>query len=360
MKIICTVTTDLNFDQRMARICQSLHEFGHEVELVGREKRNSLPLEDKAYKQTRIKCDFEKGKLFYLEYNWKLFKYLLSQQADVICSCDLDTILPGVFKKKLHKSKLVYDAHEYFTEMEEVVHRPLVKRIWKWVESFSVPKTDMAYTVSKSYANLFEKAYGRSFAVIRNVTKLNTSAEPRTDEEEYILYQGAVNHGRGLTELVRCMPFIDSKLIICGEGDVYKDLQDLCNSLGLQDKVEFTGYLKPDALRKYTLTAKIGITLFTNDGLSNRYSLANRFFDYLHAGVPQLAMNYPEYKDFNEDFEVATLIDEVNEKAITSALNHLLKNSTHYDRLRKNAMEAREKHNWQQDELVLKELYARL
>lgn len=358
MKIVCTVTTDLSFDQRMARICESLHSFGYEVELLGRQKRSSKELQEKPYKQTRLKCFFEKGKLFYLEYNLRLFFYLLKSKTEVVCSCDLDTILPGYLKKKLHRTKFVYDAHEYFTEMEEVVRRPMVKAIWKSIEALTIPATDLRYTVSHGYASLFEKEYALSFAVIRNVTVFNkaTSMKPPT-EKPYILYQGAVNHGRGLTQLLKCMPFIDCKLVICGEGDVYFDLIELSKSLGLENKVQFTGYLVPHELRAYTLNAHIGITLFTDDGLSNRMSLANRFFDYLHAGVPQLAMNYPEYKSFNEEFEVASLIDTVNEKAITSALNHLLKNASHYNRLKENAFEARKVHNWQADEQDLKLLY---
>jgi len=359
MKIICTVTTDLSYDQRMARICSSLSSFGYEVELVGREKQDSATLKNKPYKQTRIKCHFEKGKLFYLEYNLRLIIYLLKAKADVVCSCDLDTILAGVFKKSLHRTKLVYDAHEYFTEMEEVVQRPLVKRIWKILERFSIPRTDLRYTVSHGYAQLFENEYKMQFGVVRNVTMLNSKVEEKI-EGQYILYQGAVNHGRGLKELIRSMPMIDSKLIICGKGDVYDDLIKLTRSLGLEEKVSFTGYLEPAQLRKYTHSAYIGITLFTDDGLSNRYSLANRFFDYMHAGVPQLAMNYPEYKDFNNEFEVASLIDTVDVRSITSALNHLLKNTDHYERLRQNATEARKVHNWQSDEEKLRLLYESL
>lgn len=359
MKIICTVTTDLNFDQRMARICSSLHSFGHEVELVGREKSDSNPILNKDYKQTRLKCFFEKGKLFYLEYNIRLFFYLLRQNTDVVCSCDLDTILPGLLKKRFHKTRLVYDAHEYFSEMEEVVARPMIRWVWKKVEAVSVPKTDLCYTVSKSYADLFKKEYGKKFGVIRNVTSLDTSRK-KEKKEKYILYQGAVNHGRGLHSLIKSMPFIDCQLVICGNGDVYEELKALVQTLGLKEKVNFIGYLEPAELKHYTINAYIGITLFTNQGMSNQYSLANRFFDYMHAGVPQLAMNYPEYRGFNEEFEVASLIDNVNEVAITSSLNHLLKNESHYERLRSNAFDARLKHNWQSDERKLESLYASL
>ena len=102
-RLFFTVTTDLNFDQRMQRICTSLSSAGFEVTLVGREKGKSKALSGQNFNQHRIKCRFESGKLFYLEYNWRLYKYLKEQEMDALCSCDLDTILPGFFLRKRWK-----------------------------------------------------------------------------------------------------------------------------------------------------------------------------------------------------------------------------------------------------------------
>ena len=111
IRIVCTVTNDLNYDQRMIRICTSLTGAGYEVLLVGRRKRNSLPLKEKSFKQKRLFCFFEKGKLFYAEYNIRLFFFLLFVKLDVICAIDLDTILPCLMISKLRSKKRVYDAH---------------------------------------------------------------------------------------------------------------------------------------------------------------------------------------------------------------------------------------------------------
>lgn len=355
-KLFFTVTTDLNFDQRMQRICSTLAEAGYEVTLVGREKHNSKALSEQKFKQHRIKCRFEKGKLFYLEYNRRLYQYLKEQEMDLLCSCDLDTILPGLFLK--NKGKWVYDAHEYFTELEELVKRPLVKFIWKWIERLCVPKVDGAYTVSKGYADLFEREYKKKFEIIGNITRLRQ--EERVQAGEYILYQGSVNRGRALNQLVDAMPFVDAPLVICGEGDLYEALKQKVLNQRLTEKVRFTGYLRPEELLPITRKARIGLTLFSKAGLSNKYSLANRFFDYLHAGLPQVAMNYPEYRDFNAQHEVAVLIDDLEPKTIAASLNHLLKNETNYERLRANALEARKHFNWQAEEIKLLQFYKEL
>jgi hypothetical protein len=88
-KIFFTVTNDLTYDQRMHRICTSLAENGYAVTLVGRKLSSSLPLTEKKFRQKRIRCWYKKGKLFYLEYNLRLFTYLLFFKMDAICAIDL-------------------------------------------------------------------------------------------------------------------------------------------------------------------------------------------------------------------------------------------------------------------------------
>ena len=152
MKIICTVTNDLSYDQRMTRICTTLAQQGYEVLLVGRKLNQSLPLQSFPFKQKRLNCFNTKGPFFYAEYNLRLFFWLLFQKADCICAIDLDTILPCLFVSKLKKSKRVYDAHELFCEMKEIVTRPSRYRLWKWIERFTVPQFKHGYTVCQPIA----------------------------------------------------------------------------------------------------------------------------------------------------------------------------------------------------------------
>nr|HPI55391.1 hypothetical protein [Chitinophagaceae bacterium] len=76
-RIVLTVTTDLNFDQRMIRIATTLANAGYDVLLIGRLKPNSKPLQDRTYRQKRLPVFFQKGPAFYTEYNLRLFFYLL-------------------------------------------------------------------------------------------------------------------------------------------------------------------------------------------------------------------------------------------------------------------------------------------
>ncbi len=357
--IILTVTSDLSYDQRMIRICNSLANAGYKVLLVGRKLRSSLPLIDQPFRQKRIHCLFEKGKLFYAEYNTRLFFYLLFKKMDCICAVDLDTILPGYFISRIKKTKRVYDAHELFCEMKEIVTRPGIYRVWKKIERYTVPKFVHGYTVNEPIANEFNKMYGVQYEVIRNIAMLK-NIRVAEKKERFILYQGAVNEGRCFETLIPAFKNINCKLVICGDGNFMNQAKQLVTEHNLQEKVIFKGKIQPEELAVITQQAYIGITLFEKTGLSNYYSLANRFFDYLHAGIPQLCVDYPVYAALNNQLPVALLVDDTGSTNLSAQLNNLLANEVLYKELQHNCLIARETLNWQQEEKKLLSFYAEL
>ncbi|MEP7238402.1 MAG: glycosyltransferase [Ferruginibacter sp.] len=354
--LIFTVTTDLSYDQRMIRICTSLANTGYKVLLVGRKLKSSIPLSAQPFQQKRINCLFEKGKLFYAEYNIRLFFYLLFKKMDCIGAIDLDTILACYFISKIKKAKRVYDAHELFCEMKEIVTRPGIYRMWKRIERFTVPKFKNGYTVNQPIADEFKKMYGVDYEVIRNIAVLK-EIQAVEKKENFILYQGAVNEGRSFETLIPAFKNINCKLIICGDGNFMEQAKELVAANNVVDKMIFKGKITPEELTVITQQAYIGITLFENKGLSNYYSLGNRFFDYLHAGIPQLCVNYPLYKEINDQQPIAVLIDDLSATNIAAQLNNLLVNEVLYNELQENCFKLRQSLNWQHEEIKLIQFY---
>ena len=360
-KIIFTVTNDLTFDQRMQKICRSITGAGYTVELVGRLRSFSIPLNKEPYKQTRLKCIFNKGKIFYVEYNIRLFIYLLFSKFDAACAIDLDTIAPVCIIGKFKGAKLIYDAHEYFTEVPEVVRRPAVKKVWQWVEKTFVPKFDLMYTVSPGLAELFHQKYNKPVEVIMNSPVLSKENYIQTPKNpKFILYQGALNEGRGLEPLIDSMKNIDCILKLAGEGDLSDQLRAQVKQQGLEQKVIFLGNVRPADLKKITREAYIGVNLVENKGLNYYYSLANKFFDYIHARVPQVCIGFPEYQKLNDKYNIAVLTKDCSIDEINSALTRLLNNAGLYAQLQKNCEVCSREMNWQQEELKLLNLYERL
>lgn len=364
-KIICTVTNDLNFDQRMIRICTSLAKAGFDVTLVGRQVPFSPLIKKQPFKQKRFKLFFNKGKLFYLEYNLRLFFYLLFTRFDIINSIDLDTLVPGFFVSKIKNKICVYDAHEYFTEVPEVINRPAVKKIWESVANFIIPKLKHGYTVCESIAEIFEEKYNTPFSVIRNVPfKKEDSGkkkEKRQMDSFILIYQGVLNEGRGLEELIEALPFLDKvELWLFGEGDLSSKIRGLVDKMGLKNKVKFHGRVAPEKLHEFTKQAHLGINLLKNKGLNYYYSLANKTFDYMQAGIPSVCMKFPEYESLNEKYNVFVLVDDLKTETIVNAINSVRKDEKMYDELISHNLKAKKEFIWEQEELKLLEFYNRL
>ncbi len=354
MKIICTVTNDLSYDQRMIRICTALSDEGYDVLLLGRNRQQSIPLKQEPFEAKRLRCFFEKGIWFYMEYNLRLFWYLLFQKVDVLYAVDLDTILPCFWVARWRKKVIVYDAHEYFTETPELVNRKIVQSIWKWIARSTIPHIDYGITVGTGLAQLFQEAYGTPFVVLRNMPFRTLPVEAPKHEPPLLLYQGALNMGRGLEQMIAAMPYLpQTQLWLVGEGDLSAQLRAQVAELQLQKQVQFLGYLTPDALKVITPKATIGLNLLENKGLSYYYSLANKAFDYVQAGVPCLNMDFPEYRYLNDIHEVALLIPDLATSTIVDAVKKLLNYPAQYKTLVENCHQAAQVWNWESERVRL-------
>ncbi len=340
----------------MIRICSSLTRHGHQVCLVGRRLPQSTPLADQAFRQKRLSCFFRKGKLFYLEYNLRLFLYLLSQKTDIIHAVDLDTILPAVLRKHLCRVRVIYDAHEYFTETPEVVRRPRVQRIWSWLADWTIPRVDAAFTVGPALANIMSDRYGRPFGCVRNLPIAKPFPDGETREEPpVILYQGALNEGRGLETIIEAMQAIPhAQLWLAGEGDLSGSLrQQVTAQSALLDRIRFLGFLRPENLSDLTPRATLGLNLLENKGLSYYYSLANKAFDYLQAGVPAIHMNFPEYRTLADNYGGMVLLDELSPTRLARLINDLLGSPDRLEQLRAECKNAAPLLTWEREEKTL-------
>ena len=356
MRIIFTVTNELNYDQRMIRICNTLSESGYGIKIVGREFNNSAQLEKKKYQQKRLRIFFKKGFGFYFEYNLRLFCYLLFQKTDLLCCIDLDTMVPVYFTSVLKRKKRVYDAHEYFSQQKEIITRPKIYCVWHFIERTFVPKFVTGYTVSDGIAKELLENYGVKYEVIRNVPLL-TTLRGNHSKEKIVQYQGSVNEGRGFEFLIPAMKNVNATLLIYGDGNFLEKAKELVQENQLQRKILFKGKFLPGELGKITQEGYLGINLVEPLGQNQFLSLANKFFDYIQNAIPQVTMDFPEYKKINDEYEVALLISDLSVGVIEKSLKNLLEDANLYNRLEENCLKAREIYNWQNEEKKLIDFY---
>ncbi len=324
-KVIVSVTNDLVTDQRVHKVCTSLSQMDFDVLLIGRKLKNSKEVK-RVYKTTRMKLVFNKGFLFYAEYNVRLFIKLLFLKKEILLANDLDTLLPNYLVSKLKKVPLVFDSHELFSELPSIKGR-YSQKVWKLLEKWLVPKQKKIITVSDSIANWFVKNYNVKPLVIKNLpTFKNVPFIESNKNNRYILYQGALNKGRGLLALIEAMQTIDIPLKIAGDGPLKSKIQEKIITLALEDRIELLGNIHPENLLIITQNAVLGVSLEEDLGLSYRYSLPNKLFDYIQAKIPVVATYLPEIKQVVKNYQIGEIVKNHSPNEIAKTINKVLKN----------------------------------
>ncbi len=352
-KMYITITNNISYDQRMNRIATTLADH-FDLCLIGTTTRNPPPLKTKMYRQKRLYTFFKKGKFFYLEFNIRLILFLLFRKVDQLYTVDLDTIFAGFVLRKMKSFKWIFDAHEYFTELPEIQHRHRTKKIWQQLAHRSIPKTDLRFTVNQPLAQELQKKYKVEFDYVRNMPfKWITSPAP--NDRKILLYQGAINIGRGIPQLIDAIATLDHvECWICGDGPERAEYEQLAQQK-CPDKVQFLGMKTPEELAEITAQAHIGLNLLESESLNYYYSLANKFFDYTMAGIPSINMTFPVYQKLNAQFEVAILIPDLKQSTLTKAIQQI-QMEEQYQHLQQNCFEAREYWNWEEEEKRLLQL----
>lgn len=353
-RIIISVTSDLITDQRVLKTANTCFKNGYEVLLVGRELKKSISL-NLPFPVKRFRLIFNQSALFYAEFNIRLFFLLLFSRSDIFLANDTDSLPANFLAAKIRRKKLVFDAHELFPEVPELQNRKFIKKCWTKIEDIIFPHLINSYTVCSSIAEYYNKKYGIEMKVVRNVPYYAEPVKNKLNKksEKIILYQGALNLGRGLEWVLKAMPLIkNARLVIIGDGDLANVLKQMTVKLQINDRVDFIGRIEGDKMRGFTTTADIGLCLLENKGLSYYYSLPNRIFDYLNAGVPVLATDFPEIRNIVEQHKTGVTINHYEPEYLASVINEMLKNSiptNHFETLSK-------VYCWENEEKVIIEI----
>lgn len=325
-RAIVSVTNDLVTDNRVHRTSMALVGLGYDVLLVGRILPGSAPLE-RPYRTKRMRLLFNTGPLFYAEYNLRLFILLLFARADLLLANDLDTLLANHLARR--GRKLVYDTHEFYTEVPELVGRPMVRRVWLAIERWIFPKLRTVITVNDSIAKAYRDRYGNTVHVVRNIPMKrelgpvpDRSALGLPEDRRILVMQGAgLNIQRGVEEAVLAMKDLPGYLLLLiGGGDVLPVAEQLVAEHRLSDRVRFVDRLPYERMMDFTRNADLGLTLDKDSNLNYRFSLPNKLFDYLNAGIPVLATDLPEVAGIVRKYNAGLVIPTADPALIARAV----------------------------------------
>jgi len=296
----------------------------------------------------------------------------LTLRSHAFLSVDVDTLPAFRLASILLRKSLWFDAHEWFTEVPELLNRPVTRNIWRLMVHLFLRGKIQCFTVGPELASILTKTWGKPFEVLRNMPRLqyqiteNSHAEasesdntlnsivPRL-EGPYLLYQGALNMGRGLKSLLEAAALgLPYPLVIAGSGDLEEPLQVWVKDRKLEKKVRFTGPLDPSKLLHLTKNAFLGFNLLETQSQSYYFSLANKFFDYVHAGLPQVCMDYPEYRHHMALYQVGWLIQKTEPSSIVQCCRRIAEDPDAYRIMRENCHRAAVEWNWEHESTALK------
>jgi glycosyltransferase involved in cell wall biosynthesis len=377
MKICMTAFEDVKDDPRIAKEIMTLREIGHNVDLLcvhyGDPSREADYYGAKKY---RVSVGHRmRGKLRFLLFSLLAPSIAIRLRADVYHAQDLYTLPVAWIAAWWRRGRLIYDAHEYFPGTPSLVNRPLERTIWRIVERFFIRRADRVITVCDGIADRLKEDYRiERPAVIRNLPMVTSLSEERSsllrdtcqlsDDQCIVLYQGALMKGRGLFTILDVFKeFLNElyHLVILGDGPLYSDLRKRTEFLGISNRITFFGQIPMERLAAYTASADIGLCLIENAGFSYFYSLPNKLFEYIAAGLPVVASDFPEIGRIVRSGNVGILVDPADPKAIAEAI---MKLSTGDDTLRQsfavNARRAAGRYTWEQEAGHLTALYHHL
>ncbi len=366
MKAVIAVISDLSTDMRVRKQALLMAEEGFSVTVIGRESGSDLQVDFPGIKIKRLRVPFRKGPAMYVYFNLYLFFHLLFLKHEICVSCDLDTLIPCYMVSRLSGTILVYDAHEYFTGQHGLAERRRKHAIWKAAERWIVPHIRHMITVSDSIAGLYHKEYGVNPLVVRNAAPdvsflvSHDRKELGAGEDELLLvFQGSgINEGRGASELIEAVAGLERvRLLIIGSGDIMEDLQHKVRERVSDGNISFLPRMAWEEMMRYTMCCDAGVSLDKDNCINQRYSLPNKLFDYIAAGIPSIVSPLPETSAIIEQYGCGIITKDVSPEAIAGQIIRLRDDRTLYHALRQKALEARMELNWEKERLKEQEFF---
>ena len=368
-QVAFSVINCICYDQRVQKIAKVVSDLGCDITIIGRRKGDCCKDDRVPFRTFRFRMIFHKEFLFYTFFSLRLFFFLLFHKYDLYVSNDLDTLLPNYLVSRLKRKPLVYDSHEYFTGVPELEGRTFVKWVWKTIERMIFPHLKYVMTVSDSIALLYEKEYGIRPLTVRNCSPSSKDIKGfsrenfgiRSGDLLLILQGGGINIDRGGEELIEAIKVIEGViLIIAGRGDVMHNLKQKVFSLNITEKVKFFDMMPWNELMRYTKTADAGLCIDKDTNLNYRFSLPNKLFDYISAGIPVIAGNLQEITAVIKKYDLGLIIPEISPEEISDAIKRLKKNPDLLNRLKKNAINAFVDLSWEKESEKVREFYDRV
>lgn len=396
MKIVMFVYNNFLNDSRVLKEAESLSNAGYIVKIIAVLDGNTLEYEEirnfevfrVGNKQPQKGMSFLRNNRFtrnfyiilskvfnLLNYYWKSFVLVKGEKADVYHSHDLNTLFLAYMSAKFKRARIVYDSHELFVERNTLKPNRLSKHLLRILEGYLIKRVDKVITVNESISCELSKRYSiEKPEIVMNVPPLSWSVFEEKDkllrnllkvkkDHILIIYTGSFTFNRGLEKIIESLTYLPNcHLVLLGYGsEKYKDaLSILSKKIGVDNRFSFFGPVHSEHVIKYVSEADIGIVPIENSCLSYYYCLPNKFFEYLLAGLPIAASNFPELTKIINKYNLGTTFDPANPFDIASSIQSILRDKKEIEEIKKRTKVAARDYNWEIESVKLTSIYEKI
>ena len=301
---------------------------------------------------------------------WRIFGKGFKEKADIYHFHDPELIPVGLLLKLLGR-KVIYDVHELYGKQTLYKHYlpPLVRPVVGWCINFIEQSTasffDAIVTarddILKNFKSHSSAVAVRNFPILSNFSLSRNSR----DENEHLtlIYVGVLTEARGITQIVQALEYVESsyqiRLILCGKFVPASYEQQVRNLTGFT-QVEYLGWVALQDVPATIAQADIGIVCFLPEP-NHISTMPTKLFEYMAAGLPVIASNFPLWKEIVEEHGCGLCVDPANPKQIAKAIEYLMARPELRKEMGENGRRAVvEKYNWANEAEKLLELYQRI
>ncbi len=344
MRILIGILSELSHERRLERMAESLRRAGHELRVTWVDNGTHPP--SSAWPKAELirlpNARAGRRKSYFARFMRQWYRLLHEERPQAVLAIDPPALGPAALAKARLGYRLIYDSREYYIELPTVRSRPVIRGIWRCIEGYGIRRSDSAFSVCSSIARELERLYGvRNVGVVRNMPGYSYNRDsvhdrrrlqqllPELGDGPVLLYQGGFWPGYDFAPLLRMLGKLAgnaarSQLVLLGDGPGAAALRELRDTLPWKERVHIPGKVRSDLLPELTRGADLGLIPIPDLGLSYRYILPNKLFEYLQAGLPLLASPLPELQAIIEQRDLGRCVSPQDESALASAVTQLL------------------------------------
>lgn len=211
--------------------------------------------------------------------------------ATAIVYAPESALIARYLKRSGRVGYLVYHDIDYYPYVPYV--RPRQRRIVAWRERLAVRAADAVISVSRPLVKLRQDQGAKNVLYLPNGVDFAYFAQANTqrgDRPPTLLYVGTLDLRWGIDLPIRAMPLIlerlpQARMLIAGTGTDEDDLKALAQELGVQDSVQFLGFIPYSDLPALMAQADVGLATSRED-LFRQYASPLKLVEYMAAGLP--------------------------------------------------------------------------